>query len=75
MRFQLASMLFVDDKRKAKYELDKCIATRKQAGYSITWEMQNLMASLESVQPASEVEQKGFYREQEQVVEALIRNG
>lgn len=37
--------------------------------------MQNLMASLESVQPASEVDQKGFYREQEQVVEALIRNG
>lgn len=65
MRFTLAGLLFGTDKARARYELDKCIAARKQAGYAITWEMQNLIASLAEVQPVSDADQKSFYRMQE----------
>ncbi|WP_028897215.1 hypothetical protein [Prevotella sp. HUN102] len=73
MRFTLANMLFRDNKPGAKYELEKCIAARKQAGYTITWEMQNLSASLKEVVAASDMAQRSFYKEQERVVERLIR--
>ncbi len=65
MRLTLASLLFGVDKARARYELDKCIAARRQAGYSITWEMQNLAASLAEVQPVSDADQRSFYRVQE----------
>ena len=74
LRFQLAELLFRDNKPGAKYELERCIATRKQAGYSVTWEMQNLTASLEQVTAATDMEQKSFYREQEKIVEVFLRN-
>ncbi|MDR0185709.1 acetyltransferase [Prevotella brunnea] len=74
LRFQLAELLFRDNKPGAKYELERCIATRQQAGYSVTWEMQNLTASLEQVTAATDMEQKSFYREQEKIVEAFLRN-
>lgn len=73
MRFTLASLLFGRNKSRARYELDKCIAVRKQMGYSITWQMQNLVASLEEVTPVSEADQKAFYREQEVVLKELTR--
>ena len=46
---------------------------RKQLGYSITWEMQNLAASLEEINPVSEADEKSFYREQEVVLKELVR--
>ena len=73
MRFPLAGLLFRKDKARARYELDKCIAMRKQLGYSITWEMQNLAASLEEIKPVSEADEKSFYREQEVVLKELVR--
>ena len=73
LRFTLANLLFNNHKPYAKYELEKCIAARKAAKYSITWEMQNLSASLEEVVAASEVEQKAFYREQAVVVEKYVQ--
>ncbi|EFC74218.1 DUF7017 domain-containing protein [Prevotella melaninogenica] len=73
MRFTLAGLLFRKDKARARYELDKCIAMRKQLGYSITWEMQNLAASLEEINPVSEADEKSFYREQEVVLKELVR--
>ena len=73
MRFTLAGLLFRRDKARARYELDKCIAMRKQLGYSITWEMQNLAASLADIAPVSEANEKSFYREQEVVLKELAR--
>lgn len=73
MRFTLASMLYNVNKAQAKHELDKCIAARKQAGYTITWEMQNLVASLKDVLPTSDIEQRAFYRQQEEIVKAFVR--
>ena len=73
MRFTLAGLLFRKDKARARYELDKCIAMRKQLGYSITWEMQNLAASLEEIEPVTEADEKSFYREQEVVLKELAR--
>ena len=73
MRFTLAGLLFGKDKARARYELDKCIATRKQLGYSITWEMQNLIASLEEVIPVTDADEKSFYREQEVIIKELAR--
>ena len=73
MRFTLAGLLFRKDKARARYELDKCITMRKQLGYSITWEMQNLAASLEEINPVSEADEKSFYREQEVVLKELAR--
>ena len=72
MRFTLAGLLFRKDKSRARYELDKCIAVRKQLGYSITWEMQNLAASFRGrLIPVSEADEKSFYREQEVVLKEL----
>ena len=73
LRFKVANLLFNTDKPHAKYELEKCIAARKAAKYSITWEMQNLSASLEEVIAASEIDQKAFYQAQAEVVENYIR--
>ena len=73
MRFTLAGLLFGRDKTRARYELDKCLAMRRQLGYSITWEMQNLAASLAEVVPVSDIDEKSFYREQETVLRELMR--
>ncbi|MCR5077193.1 MAG: acetyltransferase [Prevotella sp.] len=73
MRFTLAGLLFSHDKPRARYELDKCIAARRQAGYTITWEMQNLAASLAEVQPVTDADEKSFYRQQEVVLRELER--
>ena len=73
LRFKVANLLFNTDKPHAKYELEKCIAARKAAKYSITWEMQNLSASLEEVVAASEIDQKAFYQAQAEVVENYVR--
>lgn len=72
MRFTLAELLFRQDKARARYELDKCLEARRQAGYTITWAMQNLAASLSEVNPVSDAAEKAFYREQEIVVKELI---
>ena len=72
MRFTLAELLFRQDKARARYELDKCLEARRQAGYTITWAMQNLTASLSEVNPVSDAAEKAFYREQEIVVKELI---
>ena len=72
LRFTLAELLFRQDKAHARYELDKCLEARRQAGYTITWAMQNLAASLSEVNPVSDAAEKAFYREQEIVVKELI---
>ena len=72
MRFTLAELLFRQDKARARYELDKCLEARRQAGFTITWAMQNLAASLSEVNPVSDAAEKAFYREQEIVVKELI---
>ena len=72
LRFTLAELLFRQDKARARYELDKCLEARRQAGFTITWAMQNLAASLSEVNPVSDAAEKAFYREQEIVVKELI---
>lgn len=72
MRFTLAELLFRQDKARARYELDKCLEARRQAGFTITWAMQNLAASLSEVSPVSDADQKAYYREQERVVKELM---
>lgn len=72
LRLTLAELLFRQDKARARYELDKCLEARRQAGYTITWAMQNLTASLSEVNPVSDAAEKAFYREQEIVVKELI---
>lgn len=68
MRFVLAGLLYDVDKSRARYELDKCLEARRKAGYTITWEMQNLEATLAETPPVSEASQREFYRSQEAVV-------
>ncbi len=72
MRFTLAELLFRQDKARARYELDKCLEARRQAGFTITWAMQNLAASLSEVNPVSDADQKAYYREQERMVKELM---
>ena len=72
MRFTLAELLFRQDKARARYELDKCLEARRQAGFTITWAMQNLTASLSEVNPVSDADQKAYYREQERMVKELM---
>lgn len=72
MRFTLAELLFRQDKARARYELDKCLEARRQAGFTITWAMQNLAASLSEVKPVSDADQKAYYREQDRIVKELM---
>lgn len=73
-RFTLAEMLYSVDKARARYELDHCIAARKQAGFTITWDMQNLVERLQDVSPVTDIDQKSFYHQQEMVVTQFINN-
>ena len=72
MRFTLAELLFRQDKARARYELDKCLEARRQAGFTITWAMQNLAASLSEVNSVSDADQKAYYREQDRMVKELM---
>lgn len=71
LRLQLANILFVDDKPRARYELDACIAQRQAAGYALTWEILNLDASLQGVKPVTKQSQREFYKQQENIVKEL----
>ena len=71
MRLELAGLLYATDKPRARYELDRCIAIRKASGFDTTWQMQNLSASLEGVNPVDEKDQKEFYRRQGAVADKL----
>lgn len=71
MRLELADLLYNVDNPRARYELDKCIAIRKAAGYSTTWHMQNLSASLADVKPVDEKDERNFYRQQGALVDQL----
>lgn len=71
MRWQLANLLYNRDNPRARYELEQCIAIRKANGYNITYEMLNLRANLEGVQPVSAVDESQFYRRQEQIAGKL----
>lgn len=70
-RLELADLLFAVDKPRARYELNRCIALRKAAGYNLTWHMQNLNASLAEVQPVSDKDEREFYRQQGELVDKL----
>lgn len=70
-RWQLANLLFNIDKARARYELDKCVELRRQAGFNITWHMQNLIETLKEVEPVSERNEREFYRQQGAIVDQL----
>lgn len=70
-RWQLANLLYTVDKARARYELDRCMAIRKAAGFAISWQMQNLDASLQGVEPVNEKNQREFYRQQTLTVDKL----
>lgn len=61
-RFDLAHLLLGRDNSRAAYELQKCIAARKSQGFGITREMQQMLQQLTGVQPATDAEQRDFYR-------------
>ena len=61
-RLSLAKLLAGRDDRRAAYELRKCIAVRKREGYHDTREIHELEQQLKNIEPASESEQKEFYR-------------
>lgn len=71
MKWQLANLLYNNNNPIARHELDQCIAIRKANGFSITYEIQNLMANLESIPPAKVEDVRSFYRQQEQYVATL----
>lgn len=73
LRFKIASGLFRYDKSRAKYELEHCVATRKRMGYAITFEMQNLLATLEEEQAVSDIDQKSFYKRVERFVDGWLQ--
>lgn len=71
MRIELATLLFDTDRSRARYELDKAIKLRKEAGYRITWNIQNLDASLKDVEPVSDQSEREFYHQQGLLVDKL----
>jgi hypothetical protein len=60
-RLQLALLLERSAPRRARYEADKCIATRQAAGYKIPVALQQLVTRLQNVVPVSEQEERAFY--------------
>ena len=61
-RLALARLLITRDPSRAAYELQKCVATRKASGYHPTREIQQMLAKLDGVQPATDAAQRDFYR-------------
>ncbi len=61
-RLDLARLLLGRDNPRAAYELQKCIATRKTQGFGVTHEMQQMLSQLTGVQPATDNDQRVFYR-------------
>jgi len=47
---------------RAAYELQKCVATRRALGYHITRDMEQMLSQLNGVQPATDAQQRDFYR-------------
>ena len=61
-RLELARLLLDRDKAKAAHELQKCIAARKEQGFGLTKEMQQMLRQLQSVTPTTEAQQQEFYK-------------
>ena len=61
-RLDLARLLLGRDNARAAYELQKCVATRKALGYHITRDMEQMLSQLNGVQPATDTQQRDFYR-------------
>ena len=61
-RLDLARLLLGRDNARAAYELQKCVATRKALGYHITRDINQMLSQLSGVQPATDEQQRDFYR-------------
>ena len=61
-RMELARLLIDRDKPKAAYELQKCIAARKVAGFGVTKEMQQMLQQLQGITPTTDARQQEFYK-------------
>lgn len=61
-RLDLAHLLLGRDNARAAYELQKCVATRKALGYHITRDINQMLSQLSGVQPATDEQQRDFYR-------------
>lgn len=61
-RMELARLLIDRDKPKAVYELQKCIVTRKEQGFGVTKEMQQMLQQLTGAQSVTDAEQQAFYK-------------
>ena len=61
-RLDLARLLLGRDNARAAYELQKCVATRQALGYHITRNMEQMLSQLNGVQPATDAQQRDFYR-------------
>ena len=61
-RLALARLLVGHDDRRAAYELQRCLATRKAAGYKPTRDIMQLQQQLASVTPVTATDQRDFYR-------------
>ena len=61
-RLDLARLLLGRDNARAAYELQKCVATRQALGYHITRDMEQMLSQLNGVQPATDTQQRDFYR-------------
>ena len=61
-RQALAILLLEKDKRRAAYELQKCLAVRKALGYPVSNELRRLHDRLAGVSACSDAEQRTFYQ-------------
>ena len=61
-RQALAILLLEKDKRRAAYELQKCLAVRKALGYPVSNELRRLQDRLAGVSASSDAEQRTFYQ-------------
>jgi tetratricopeptide (TPR) repeat protein len=61
-RLELARLLIDRDKRRAAYELKKCVDTRKALGYHITRDIEQMLQQTAGIQPATDAEQQSFYK-------------
>lgn len=71
MHWQLANLLYDIDRSRARYELDKSVSLRKESGYDMSFEMQNLQANLADVVPVTEQDQRHFYHLQSERVSQM----
>jgi len=73
-RIQLAQLLLANgEKKRAAYELNKSIKTRKEGGHHLSAQQIRMYKDLKEIIPTTDSEQNAFYQQEERKMQNMLR--